>query len=134
MNSVNLIGRITKDIEVRYTSGNDPLAVVRFSIAIDRGKDKNGKDRGADFPNIIAFGKTAENIGKYFAKGDKIGITGHIQTRSYEKDGRKVYTTDVACDRFDFCNGQSNAKPATQPAPQQEYPGYETIDDADVPF
>lgn len=132
MNSVNLIGRITKDIEVRYTSGNDPLAVVRFSVAIDRGKDKNGNDRGADFPNIIAFGRTAENIGKYFAKGDKIGITGHIQTGSYEKDGRKVYTTDIVCDRFDFCNGQSNAKPA--PAAQQEYPGYETIDDADVPF
>lgn len=99
MNTVNIIGRLTKDIEVRHTDGG--LAVTKFTVAVDR-PPKDGVKQ-ADFPMVVAFGKTAENIGKFFGKGDRIGISGHLQTGSYEKpDGTKVYTTDIMVDRFDF--------------------------------
>ena len=102
MNSVNLIGRMTRDPELRYTAEGQ-TAVCRFSIAIDRGKDREGNDRGTDFPNIVVFGKTAENCEKYLTKGRKVGIAGHLQTGSYtNKDGVKVYTTDVIADRVEF--------------------------------
>jgi single-strand DNA-binding protein len=93
---------MTRDPELRYTAEGQ-TAVCRFSIAIDRGKDRDGNDRGADFPNIVVFGKTAENCEKYLAKGRKVGIAGHLQTGSYtNKDGAKVYTTDVIADRVEF--------------------------------
>jgi single-strand DNA-binding protein len=93
---------MTRDPELRYTAEGQ-TAVCRFSIAIDRGKDREGNDRGADFPNIVVFGKTAENCEKYLAKGRKVGIAGHLQTGSYtNKDGAKVYTTDVIADRVEF--------------------------------
>lgn len=102
MNSVNLIGRMTRDPELRYTAESQ-MAVCRFSIAIDRGKDCEGNDKGTDFPNIVVFGKTAESCEKYLAKGRKVGIIGHIQTGSYtNKEGAKVYTTDVIADRVEF--------------------------------
>ncbi len=101
MNSVSLIGRLTRDPEVRY-GATSQIAVARFSIAIDRGKDKNGEDRGTDFPNIVCFGKTAELCEKYLGKGRLVGITGRLQTGKYEKDGRTVYTTDVLADRVEF--------------------------------
>ncbi len=100
MNNVILIGRTTKDPEIRVS--NSGLAVARFSVAIDRGKDKDGNDKGADFPNVVVFGKQAENCEKYLHKGLKVAIQGHIQTGSYEKDGKKVYTTDVVADRVEF--------------------------------
>lgn len=101
MNTVQLIGRIARDIDLRYsTSGT---AVARFSVAVDR-PTKDGQDRTADFPNVVAFGKTAETIEKYFAKGTRIGLTGRLQTGSYQdKDGRTIYTTDVVVTGFDFC-------------------------------
>ena len=141
MNSVNLIGNLTRDPEVRYTDGQ--LAVCRFSIAINRGKDKNGNDRGADFPNCVAFGGTAENIGKFFYKGRKIGIIGRLQTGSYEKDGIKRFTTDVIVDRFAFCdspNGASAGSGFVRPEGaaainDSDIPdGFEVIDDEDIPF
>lgn len=102
MNTVILIGRLTKDPELRYTSGSQ-MAVAAFTIAIDRGKDKNGESRGADFPRVTVFGKSAENCEKYLAKGRLVGIQGRIQTGSYEnKNGDKVYTTDVVADRVEF--------------------------------
>lgn len=139
MNSVNIIGRLTRDPEVKYT--DNQLAVCRFSVAIDRGKDKDGNDRGADFPNCIAFGKTAENIGKFFSKGRKIGLNGRLQTGSYEKDGVKHYTTDIIIDRFDFCdsgnnnNGNGFTRSEGAPLDNSDIPdGFEVIDDDDVPF
>ena len=103
--------------------------------------DKDGNDRGADFPNCIAFGKTAENIGKYFSKGRLIGLNGRLQTGSYEnKDGNKVYTTDVIVDRFDFCdsNGGGQGSGFTRPegvSNNDDIPeGFEAIDDDDIPF
>ena len=101
MNSVNLIGRLTRDPEVRYTESQ--LAVARFSLAIDRGKDRNGKSRGADFPGIVVFGKQAETCERYLAKGRRVAVQGRLQTGSYvNKEGAKVYTTDVIADRVEF--------------------------------
>lgn len=108
MNKVVLIGRLTKDIEMRYSSSN--LAIGRFSLAVDRklSKDKRteAEARGeatADFISCIGFGKSAETLEKYTQKGSRIAIGGHIQTSSYTKDdGQRVYTTDVIVDEFDL--------------------------------
>lgn len=106
MNSVSLIGRLTKDVDLRYTKSG--LAVGRFSIAIDRPK-KDGQSNGADFPNCVAYGKTAETLAQYMHKGGLVGVTGHIQTGSYEnKDGRKVYTTDVSVANVQFLDSRSS--------------------------
>lgn len=105
MNSVILSGRITRDPEVKQTQSQ--MSVARFNIAIDRGKDKNGESRGADFPSILAFGKTAELVGRYGFKGQLVAVQGRIQTGSYDKDGSKVYTTDVVADRVEFLEWRS---------------------------
>lgn len=115
MNSVSLMGRLTRDPELRYTA-NTQMAILRFNVAVDRrlSKEKrmeaeNNNQPTADFINCIAFGKTAEIIGQYFGKGNKIAITGHIQTGSYEKDGQRIYTTDVVVDSFDFVESNSSS-------------------------
>lgn len=106
MNSVNLIGHLTKDVDLRYTQSG--LAVGRFSVAIDRTK-KDGQDNGADFPNCVAYGKTAENLANYVHKGEMVGVTGCIRTGSYTgKDGRKVYTTDISVASVQFLNSRSS--------------------------
>ena len=97
MNNVTLLGRLAKDPDVRYTG--EQMCVARFIIAVDRpSKD----DKKADFITCVAFGKLGELIEKYFTKGKPIGAVGHIQTGSYEKDGQKVYTTNVVVDRVEF--------------------------------
>ena len=101
MNSVILTGRLTRDPELRYTTGSQ-MAVTKFSIAVDR-PVRQGKEREADFPRITVFGKQAENCERYLAKGRMVGIQGRIQTGSYQdKDGKTVYTTDVIADRVEF--------------------------------
>ena len=141
MNSVSLIGRLTRDPEVRYGAASQ-TAVARFSIAIDRGRDRDGNDRGADYPNIVCFGKTAELVEKYLGKGRLVGITGRIQTGSYEKDGKKVYTTEVLADRVEFLDrgdrtesaqGGSSA-PAFEPAAPSVPEGFSQLTDDDIPF
>ena len=122
MNNVNLIGRLTKDPQVSYTG--QQMAVAKFSIAIDRGKDK-----GADFPNIVAFGKTAELAEKWLKKGQMVGVSGHIQTGSYEKDGRKVYTTDVVADRVTIIEWPEKQEQEVQQEVQEEF-----IPDDSIPF
>lgn len=99
MNSVNLIGNLTRDPEVRYTTGNEPLAVCRFSIAVN---DGYGNKQKTSYPNIVCFGKTAENCEKYTHKGDKVGIVGRIQTGSYDGKNGKVYTTDIVAEKVEF--------------------------------
>lgn len=103
MNQVVLIGRITKNIELKYTQNNK--AITRFSIAVNRNfKNANG-DYEADFINCMAFGNKAEILSKYCKKGDKIGINGRIQTGSYDdKNGNKVYTTEIVVDELEFCS------------------------------
>lgn len=137
MNNVCLIGRLTRDPDVRY-GAQSQMAIARFSIAIDRGKDKDGNDRGADFPSIVCFGKTAELVEKYIGKGRLVGIEGHIQTGSYEKDGQKHYTTDVVADRIRFLDKAPENGSASQgeqaAMSESPVPGFERLDDDDIPF
>ena len=140
MNNVVLIGRLTKDPEIRYTSGTQ-MAVCTFTVAVDR-PVKSGEEKKADFPRITVFGKQAENCEKYLAKGRLVGIQGRIQTGSYtNKDGATVYTTDVVADRVEFLGnqggGQSEAYRAAN-APladdQEGVPqGFAAIDE-EIPF
>lgn len=119
MNSVALIGRLTRDPEVRWTQ--DQMAIATFSIAIDRPPRKDGT-RGTDFPRITVFGRQAENCEKYLKKGLLVGIVGRIQTGSYEKDGQKIYTTDVVADRVEFLEwGDSSRQTQSQPPQQGSY-------------
>ena len=129
MNQVNLVGRLTKDPEVRYTSSQ--MAVARFTVAVDRQKDKSGEQK-TDFISTVCFGKTAELVERYLGKGRLVGVTGSIQTGSYEKDGRKVYTTDVVADRVEFLDkGDTAGKPAK--AEEDTFAGFNLTED-DIPF
>ena len=140
MNNVVLIGRLTRDVELRYTTSQ--MAVATFTLAIDR-PTKAGKEKEADFPRIKAFGKTAENCEKYLAKGRMVAVQGSIQTGSYEdKDGKRVYTTDVLANRVEFLEWgdrpQSNA-PANSGAQTSSFSADDVPDnfqalDEDVPF
>lgn len=129
MNSVNLIGRITKDLELRYTTSN--IACVAFTIAINNGKDKNGEERKADFPRIYVYEKQAENLVKYCDKGRLIAIDGRIKTRDWlREDGTKVYETYVIANRIEFLE----SKPREEaPLPEPEYTSKETVPESD-PF
>ncbi len=102
MNSVELIGRLTRDPEVRYTSGSQ-MAVATFTIAIDRPQRQDGGEKQTDFPRITVFGRQAETCEKYLKKGRLVAIQGRIQTGSYtNKNGDTVYTTDVVANRVEF--------------------------------
>ena len=108
MNAVILIGRLTKDPEKREAG---ETTVTRFTIAVDRRGAKDGQQT-ADFPSVVAFGKTADFVAKYFRKGMRIAIEGRLQTGSYEKDGVKHYTTDVIAEKVEFCeNKKEEDKP-----------------------
>lgn len=115
MNQVTLIGRLTRDAEVRYSAGEKQTAVARFTLAVDRRFKKDG-EQSADFISCVAFGKTAELFGTHIHQGTKIAVIGRIQTGSYtNKDGQKIYTTDVMVESIEFCeskganNGGGNA-------------------------
>ncbi len=111
MNKVFLIGRLTRDPELRYTSSN--LANMRCSIAVDRQYVRDGEERGTDFINIVAFGNRAETMKKYLTKGSQIAVDGRIQTGSYDgADGKKVYTTDVIVENFQFLDSKGS-RPAS---------------------
>lgn len=115
MNTTNLIGRLVRDPETRYSQGDQGMAIVRFTLAVDRKVKREGQP-AADFIPITAFGKTGEFAGKYFHKGLRVGVVGRIQTGSYkDKDGRTVYTTDVIAESLDFADGKQ------EPAPSQAY-------------
>lgn len=139
MNSVVLIGRLTRDPEVRYTASQ--MAVATFSLAVDR-PVRSGEERKADFIRITCFGRTAELVERYMAKGRQVAVQGRIQTGSYQnKDGQTVYTTDVVADRVEFL-GSANGNNSRQDADgfaggnttQNEPPvGFDALDD-DIPF
>ena len=134
MNSVQLIGRLTRDPEIRYTDGG--ASIARFGLAVDRRfKQENGAD--AEFINIVSFGKTAEFIEKYFHKGMKIALNGRIQTGSYtDKDGKKVYTTDIVAENVEFCEskGTSSNNDAPDPAQNGEFMNIPDGMDEELPF
>lgn len=109
MNKVELVGRLTRDPEVRYTQGENASAIARFSVAVNRRFKNNEGNYDADFINCVAFGKSGEFIEKYFKKGMAIGISGRIQTGSYtNKDGVKVYTTDVVVEEAEFVESKNS--------------------------
>jgi single-strand DNA-binding protein len=109
MNKSILVGRLTRDPEVRYSQGENANVVARFTIAVNRRFKNNEGNYDADFINCVAFGKSAEFIEKYFKKGMAIGITGRIQTGNYtNKDGVKVYTTDVVVEEAEFVESKNS--------------------------
>lgn len=130
MNNVILIGRLTKDPEVRYTQ--DQLAIAGFTLAVDRPQRKD-KEKETDFIRVKVFGKQAENCEKYLKKGRLTAIQGRIQTGKYDKDdGTTVYTTDVVADRVQFLEWGDRAD---KPAPHEGIPeGFQVVDDDDIPF
>lgn len=136
MNKVILCGRLTKEPEVRYSQGQNPTAVAKYTLAVDRKFKQDGQPT-ADFINCVAFGKNGEFAEKYLHKGTKIIVEGRIQTGSYtNKDGQKVYTTDVVVEAHDFCESRSNNnQPNNAPAPNSD--GFMNIPDGidtELPF
>ncbi len=110
MNKVILMGRLTRDPEVRYSQGENATAVARYTLAVDRRFNRNGDENTADFINCVAFGRAGEFAEKYFRKGIKIAITGRIQTGSYtNKDGVKVYTTDIVVEDQEFAESKNSS-------------------------
>lgn len=140
MNKAFLIGRLTRDPELRYSSSN--AAIVNFSIAIDRQYTNSQGQRETDFINIVAFQKQAENIKKYVSKGSLVAVDGRIQTRNYEdKDGKRVYVTEVVADRVQFLDTKGsnnnvtisdNTEKEVSPADFQEDAAKETNVSDDV--
>ncbi|SDB01662.1 single-stranded DNA-binding protein [Eubacterium oxidoreducens] len=136
MNKVILMGRLTRDPEVRYSQGENSMAIARYTLAVDRRFNKNS-DQTADFINCVAFGRSGEFAEKYFHKGIKIAVTGRIQTGSYEnKEGQRVYTTEVVVEDQEFAesknasqqnaaafNGGGAPIPSSAPAAPTEGPG-----------
>ncbi len=125
MNKVVLMGRLTRDPEVRYSQGDNPLAIARFTLAVDRRFKRDG-EQTADFINCVVFGRSAEFTEKYFHQGTKVVVSGRIQTGSYtNRDGVKVYTTEVVVEEQEFAeskaasesNGGYRAPAAAAPAP-----------------
>ena len=118
MDNVVLIGRLTKDPQIRYTSGSN-TAVASFTIAIDR-PARQGEQKQADFPRIIVFGRQAESCEKYLEKGMRVGISGRIQTGSYQnRNGDTVYTTDVVANRVEFLEWKNQVPVNTNQVPNQ---------------
>lgn len=120
MNRVDLTGRLTRDPETRYTLGDTPMAITRYTLAVDR----RGKGEKADFISCVTFGKNGEFAEKYLRKGTKVAVCGYLQTGSYEKDGHKIYTTDVVVTEHEFCESKKEEKTAD---------GFEPINE-ELPF
>ena len=139
MNRVILIGRLTRDPEVRYSQGEKSIAIARYTLAVDRKFKKEG-EQSADFISCVAMGKNGEFAEKYLKQGTKIAIEGRIQTGSYtNKDGNKVYTTDVIVEGHEFCESKSSQNQSQQnnngPVPNSD--GFISIPDGienELPF
>lgn len=109
MNKVILMGRLTRDPDVKYTAGDNPMAIARYTLAVDR-RFKRENEATADFISCVAFGKAAEFVERYFRQGIRIVVSGRIQTGSYtNRDGNKVYTTDVVVEEQEFAESKNNA-------------------------
>ena len=139
MNKVILMGRLTRDPEVRYTQGDNAMAIARYSLAVDRRFKRDGEP-DADFINCVAFGKSGEFAEKYLKKGTKVAVVGRIQTGSYtNKDGQKVYTTDVVVEEQEFAESKnSSSSDNNQSAPTNKNTDFmnipDGIDDTELPF
>ena len=141
MNKVILMGRLTKDPEIRYTQGDEPMCIARYTLAVDRRYHRQNDDQTADFIRCVAFGRQGEFAEKYLHQGTKIVVSGRIQTGSYTKnDGTRVYTTDVVIDEQDFAEskvaGQQSSDQTPPPEPTDE-DGFMSIPDGiddELPF
>ena len=135
MNTVNLVGRLTKDPELKYTSTG--IATARFTIAVNRTFKTEGQP-DADFINCVAWRKQAENLANFQKKGNLIGVIGRIQTGSYEKDGKRVYTTDVLAESIQFYDKKSDGQQPAQQNNYQQQPAQQNnvlqVDSDDLPF
>lgn len=134
MNNVVLIGRLTKDPDVRYVPESQ-TAIATFTLAINR-PVRTGDEKKADFPRITVFGRQAENCERYLAKGRLVGIQGRIQTGSYtNKDGQTVYTTDVVADRVEFLEWGDKPQQTSPAGGDTGIPeGFQAVQDDDIPF
>lgn len=140
MNKVILMGRLTRDPNVRYTAGDNPMGIARYTLAVDRRIKREG-EATADFINCVAFGKAAEFAEKYFRQGIRIVVSGRIQTGSYtNRDGNKVYTTDVVVEEQEFTESKSvseNHAAGNQREPEIGADGFMNIPDGideELPF
>lgn len=133
MNKVILIGNLTKEVEVRYTQTNNTM-VASFSIAVSRKFKKDG-EQTADFINVVAWGKTAEFVSKYFSKGMKIAIVGRIQTRTYDDDkGVKHYITEVVAEEVEFVEKKKDKEEIEERELIQNEDSYKISSEDDLPF
>ena len=132
INAVVLVGRLTRDPELKYTQSG--LAYLRFILAVNR-RAKNGEQE-ADFITCVAWRKQAENMANYLSKGSLVGVEGRIQTGSYEKDGQRIYTTDIVVNNVQFLESRrdsTNAAPHAFPPSTESATSFEVVDD-DLPF
>lgn len=139
MNKVILMGRLTREPEVRYSNGAEPLAVVRYTLAVNR-RFKRKDEPEADFIPCVAFGKSGEFAEKYFKKGQMVSIVGRLQVRSWEdNEGKKRWTTEVIVEEQDFAESKKNSNAAAPKEGGQApadgfYPIDESVEDDDLPF
>ena len=134
MNKTLLIGRTTKDPDIRYTQSEQPMTIARFNLAVDRRFKKEG-EQSADFISCVAFDKTAEFIEKYVFKGTKIAVEGRIQTGSYtNNDGNKVYTTDVVVEQVEFAGSKTDSESAAKESNDDFMNVADGLDDEGLPF
>ena len=132
MNKTQLIGRVTKDIDLKKTTSGKSVAT--FTLAVNR----RTKDDGADFISCVAWNTTAELLSQYVRKGNRIGLSGHIQTRNYESNGRTVYVTEVIAEEIEFLENKTSSEPSNKPYNNVPASNDETTDygisDDDLPF
>lgn len=150
MNKVILMGRLTRDPEVRYSTGANPMAIARFSLAVDRRIRRAGDQTNTDFFNCTAFGKQAEFVEKYLKQGTKILLTGRVQNDNYTgRDGTKVYSVQIIVEEMEFAeskSAQGQSRQQSRPQTQPEYDMHgqpvgngfmaipDNVDDEDLPF
>ena len=133
MNKVILMGRLTRDPEVRYSAGENALAIARYTLAVDRRFRRDG-EATADFISCVSFGRTAEFAEKYFRQGLKIIVSGRIQTGSYtNRDGQKVYTTEVVVEEQEFAESKNSSQQGAGQQPPQNYGGQQNAPQQSVP-
>lgn len=137
MNRTILAGRLTADPDVRYTTGQEPMAVASYTLAVQRDfKNKDGEYE-ADFIRCKAFGKRGEFVEKYLHKGMKIIAEGRLQTGTYENDGQTHYTTDLIVDKHEFCESRKSGQHKQGQQQGQDYDipeGFQAVNDDDIPF
>lgn len=145
MNKVALMGRLTRDPEIRFSNSQNPVAIANFSLAVNRRYKREGEPE-ADFFDCVAFGKTAEVLEKYVTKGTQIGIVGHLQSRTWDdKEGKKRKTIEVMVEELHFCGSKKESQstgrqeepapaPAAEGMPEGFFPIQEGAVDEDLPF